>query len=506
MAASSSKSRAGERLARWVSPDGGTDSALRMLQALSLAVVGVVVGRLMVTGALPIKALLLLAPFILAGIVILARYPMLLAYLLLPIFYANAEGVFGLKTGLPTGVALFALSLGYYLILAFTNNLKILLPLSSKLFFLFCVVATFQVSLMPDRHEGHYEDWIRNMLYTLSAFFMSHLLLTTRERVEKLAVILTWTGTLLAVVNIIEFFDRGLINLSVTPTRSAGLLMNANPSAAAILAAYWISYFAPQRFLLIKRLIMFVGIYTTFSRAGLILYFGILFYLEIFAQRLNMRRLVLSLSFIALVVVMASFGRVLVEATNDPMVAKTYTRVVNIVEGNFDDASSAQRRRVIPLQFERFKERPLFGWGAGAAGGEDSPHNQFLLIAVEHGLLGVLLFVIFTASMVAEILRMPKSPIRSQLIALCLFQVGNMVFSHNLMTFRFFTQVFALLCIMPVVYRLAEQPRVAGETTTSPVLPVWKLRGSRSAPTRLLERGSGVASTAPALQPGGAET
>lgn len=423
-----------------------------VIQWMSIAVIAVAVGMIVARGSLPITGVLLLAPVAMLSAVVVLRNPLLLGMLLLPIFYSNIEGITGEKTGLPTAVALWLLSLGYFAVLAFTNQLRFLMPLSSKLFLLFIAVITAMATLIPYRNDALYSDWLKMTLYSLNAYLMCHVVLINRTQIRRLVILLTWTGVVLSVINIIEFFDRSLINLSSVPARSAGLLQNANPSASAILACYLISYLTPQRFMLPARLLMFLGIYTTFSRAGLIMFFLFLFYSELVAQSLTVRRLVVSALLIVTALTVLAFGRVLVEQSNNKQVSLAYERIVRTLDGSFDDESSNQRRRVIPIHLKLFEEHPLVGSGGGATRGPDSPHNQILIIMVEHGLIGTILFLIFVGVACRGILVMPRVPEKRLLLALFLFQVANMSVTHNELQYRFYMVVFALICVGPQLY------------------------------------------------------
>lgn len=471
--------------------DGGSwavpDSVFPVLQWLSIAVVAVVIGLMVAKASLPIKGVLLLLPVAVAAAALILRQPLLLGILLLPIFYSNIEGITGEKTGLPTAVALWFLSLGYFAILAFTNNLRFFLPLPSKLFILFIALITATATLIPFRNDALYGDWLKMTLYSFNAFLMCHVVLIDRAQMRRLVILLTWTGVILSVINLIEFFDRSLINLSSVPARSAGLLQNANPSASAILACYLISYLTPQRFLLPARILMFLGIYTTFSRAGLIMFGMFLFYNELLAQRLTARRMLLSLVLIMTVSMVALFGRELVAQSNNKQVSIAYERVVRIMDGSFDDESSNQRRRVIPIHLRNFEEHPLVGSGGGATRGPDSPHNQILLIMVEHGLIGAVVFVLFVLVALRNILIMPNVPEKRLILALFLFQVANMAVTHNELQYRFYMEVFALLCLGPIVYSkpevepaAADNGRSLAPSMTPRPLPARLLRPRRS--------------------------
>lgn len=471
-------------------PIGPVDSLLRWVQLGTVAILAMVVGYVSATGGLSLQLVLISLPLLVLAAGIILKRPLLLGMLFLPIFYSNIEGIAGLKTGLPTAVVLFIVSLAYYALLAFSGKLRMPLPRSSRLFLLFFAVCLATATLIPWRDDAAYGEWIRIMLYSLSAFVMSHVVLVNQEQFRKLIILLTWTGVMLSVVNLIEFFDRSLINLSSVASRSAGLLQNANPSASAILACYLLSYFTPQRFMLPARVIMFLGIYTTFSRAGLIMFFMFLFFNELVAVKITLRRTLVSISLIATVVLMAAFGRFIVDQSNNKQVAQAYNRIVRIVDGSFDDESSNQRRRVIPIHLKRFEEHPLVGSGGGATRGPDSPHNQLLLIMVEHGLAGTLLFLLFLIESGRRIWRMPDTPEKRLMIALYVYQILNMAVTHNQLHYRFYIQVFALMCIGPELFSRAQ----ASSPEPSPVPPSPVLPPPEGAPSKArLQLGGGVA-------------
>lgn len=445
-----------------VSAPGGSQG-LENLKAfgplLMVVVVALAAGLSLSTGGNRLQLLIMLSPILVMGGLFVLRFPLALGMILMPIFYSNIDGVAGIMTDLPLAVGLFGMCMVYYITLIGLGQFKLNINQSSKSFLVLFAVMILMASVMAAESDVRFESWLRNILYGLNAFLMLLMVVRDRKQLDTLIVALTWTGVVLAGINIVEFFDRSLVNLSSTASRSAGLLLNANPSAAAIVACTLISYLKPQRYMFPARIIMFLGMYTTFSRAGIAMFFLLVFYNEVLVGKFTAWRALVSGALISALVVLALYGRVMVEWSSNKIVVQSYDRILAMAQGRFDDNSTQQRQRVIPIQLARFAERPLLGWGGGAALGEDSPHNQIVALMVDHGLVGLLLFIAHMGIAFWRIWRMPPSNERSYLLSLYASQLFTLPFTHNMFTWRFYIQIFAFLCVAPSIYDPEESRR-----------------------------------------------
>lgn len=486
----------------------GLDALKAFGPLLVVVVLALYTGLTLSTGGNKTRLLVILTPILVMGGLFVLRFPLALGQLLLPIFYSNIDGVASIVSDIQLAIMLFGLSMVYYITLIGLGQFKLNLNQSSKSFLLMFGVMIMMASAMATQNDTRYESWIRVMLYGLNAFIMMSVVVQDRKQLDTLIVFFTWTGVILSAVNIAEFFDRSLVNLSSVGSRSAGLLLNANPSAAAIVACTLISYLKPQRYMFPARIIMFLGMYTTFSRAGIAMFFLLVFYNEVLVGKFTAWRAVVSSALISALMILALYGKVMVEWSSNKIVAQSYERILAMAEGRFDDNSTQQRQRVIPIQLARFAERPLLGWGGGAALGEDSPHNQVVAIMVDHGVVGLMLFLAHLAIVFWRIWRMPRSNERSYLLSLYASQLMTIPFTHNMFTWRFYIEIFAFLCVAPSLYDPERKPSSARSRLTpephgpsAHVLSQSAQRRARSAQLRELEAMASAPGQALALGP-----
>ncbi len=102
------------------------------------------------------------------------------------------------------------------------------------------------------------------------------------------------------------------------------------------------------------------------------------------------------------------------------------------------------RLKVYSTAWQLFKQKPLFGLGTGGFGtsGEQYPHNIFLEIAVENGLLGLVIFLCFLFTVCQRgyqflnesIIKINK---QAKIMGLIILVVGLSLFIERQFSFRF---------------------------------------------------------------------
>jgi hypothetical protein len=200
---------------------------------------------------------------------------------------------------------------------------------------------------------------------------------------------------------LLDFASPGL--LYPTDTRGAVLgraaAMFINPTMAAE-AALLIFIFACAVIQPRHRLILFVlmtaGIVVTFTRSAIIATF--LLWLMFVYKRILPRATVIVTAILIVIGVM-SFGAFESYLGNrqdfEGALENVQARLNFFSDANLTDDSSLERAAVVKGGLELFMQDPVFGAGAGATqfwSLRVSTHNQLLLLAVEYGILGIVLW------------------------------------------------------------------------------------------------------------------
>jgi len=257
------------------------------------------------------------------------------------------------------------------------------------------------------------------------------LLLEVRD-LRLFQVLLSLVLLVSAVVNIIEFLMPSRIGLSSVAHRAAGLYLNSNQSALVMCLALPLSVLNRSfLFRLASYFVCAAGVFVTFSRSGYLLLLLAIIMVEWSGLRVNRYRIVIFLGIGMTFIVMLFYATLssadisadIFSALDPYLDANTKNRVLF----NLDD-SSAERLYLLELGYKYFKEAPIFGQGIGYTRVWEYPlsvHNMYVLMAVEHGLIGVTWFVSYLYS-----LRKPGS--RCGIILLGMLAFASF-FTHNML-------------------------------------------------------------------------
>jgi O-antigen ligase len=169
-----------------------------------------------------------------------------------------------------------------------------------------------------------------------------------------------------------------------------------------------------------------------------------------------------------LLVVAVGMGTVREEALSQEIVDR-YT----VLEHPFEtDAAGADRLQFWRSAWETFQDHPLFGIGAGGWGMvwnkqdyRDFPHNIFLEILCEEGLVGGLLFSLFffgTMRLVWKVMRHPLTTARGK--TLTIWAIGILTFagldaqlSGDIQTNDYIWMSAAIICVLARISANAQQ-------------------------------------------------
>jgi len=204
-------------------------------------------------------------------------------------------------------------------------------------------------------------------------------------------------ATLLAVaLNLYEVVFP--MTFSDIPGRASGLYTNVNQSGAALVLGLVVGAGAlPPRWRVPFALAVGVGILATVSRSAIL---GWALVLTLWAMRRGHR----GPAFLAAAILLAAGALLLLSPAWPQVQLALEERGVlteNVRErldlfggGELDDASTLERRQVAALAWSVFGDRPLAGAGTGASTEppfELGPHNMYLAMMVDHGVIGLFL-------------------------------------------------------------------------------------------------------------------
>jgi O-antigen ligase len=239
----------------------------------------------------------------------------------------------------------------------------------------------------------------------LSLIFVVACVLASRPELDRTLAAAAVAIVLVGVAqNLYELFLEN--NLwSIAPGRSAGFHVNPNISAETIVGYATVFLLArPKRLGVLDFafvVLVLVGVFCTFSRAGMVV--GLMLMtagILARAQHRQVPRIVLS-GFVALIVAFA-FASFVVE--NIDLSPDARTRVVSLIEsGGIGDYE--QERGMTGLESLQIAlENPVLGAGVGSLARlgdvSEGPHNTFLAVMLEYGLVGLGLYVIMILRLV----------------------------------------------------------------------------------------------------------
>ena len=274
---------------------------------------------------------------------------------------------------------------------------------------------------------------IKNVLLLASILFIGVVLFESSKviLVQNLLLLSTIVGVIL---NVYELFNP--LSFSFNLGRSAGMYMNSNVSALALLVGSVFSFSILKGFWK-SIFIGFVGIgvLTTFSRAGILTYLIVTFSLY-FYKKFNPRSLIIF--FLITYTLLFNFD---ILGINDILGTEEMAIMIDRINifGNgsaTNDNSSYERQRLLEIGIDKYLDNPIFGAGLGAANeisgaaySSQSTHNQFVYLLIEYGIFGIFLILFLFVILAKKHIFLRRS---FEITTFLLIYFINCFFSHNM--------------------------------------------------------------------------
>ncbi len=249
-----------------------------------------------------------------------------------------------------------------------------------------------------------------------------------------------------AATNAIEWQDPGFFGTK--GARSAGMLMNANTSADAMVAMLGLVLSLTPPLWLAAGVICSsgLGIFFTLSRSGAICWLLIIVAYVFFVARGRLRHVVgfaFWLAMIIFVVVkIVSFENPVATRGGSLEAADIANRQRVLFGLETLDANDTHRIDVLLDGLAGVREQPLWGYGTGAAFGTlYRPHNELIALWLDNGIFGMMLYALGLCLLVGRCISRNKV-----LLIGCIPLVGLIPFSQNLAEDNSYLFTWIVLC------------------------------------------------------------
>lgn len=318
---------------------------------------------------------------------------------------------------------------------------------TSLLLVLFLAFRVFDIAILQ-RYlfaDGQKEAMSSTLALTLMATIIAASLGVARKT-SSLPVILVSAASLLIQVAAVLMEFAGFFSLSTVPGRAAGLAGDSND--ACMMMTLMLGVFLTMNRAFWPNLGMIaiaaLGVLPTLSRGGML---SLALITTIFCL-LNLRKhatklLIASAGFVPLAALM--IGLLLNNSNSGGVVDENArNRIQAIFGGDLDSMQSGERLKDLHDGFEAALLRPLAGYGTGAGQFLYYPHNQWVTLWIDVGVLGPVLLLMVLAAAGFKVLRSRGRGIYI-LVPLFLYTVlaqtllDNYAYLYSLLVLLFYT-------------------------------------------------------------------
>ena len=282
---------------------------------------------------------------------------------------------------------------------------------------------------------------------------------TGQREVRAARIAMTLVVIVSILLNVVDF--SGIYTFSLASGRAAGMYVNPNLSALYLVLGLVLTVsLVPKRLRLKYAYLVGLGVLLTFSRSGVLTWLIALYWLSKNGMfSLSRRVLLLTLAGLLSLALVVQFRVSILEATGADHFLSENARQ-RLYFDYKTDGSVQGRIAVAERSWELIRAKPLMGHGIGAHSvwrTNVQPHNMFLLLGVELGVLGVLLYIGWL------LVLWRKNSHISQVFVATIFVAS--LFSHNILDYPAIWLACALLLgiVNPHVATHGDDLRRAGQ-------------------------------------------
>ncbi|MCB1984163.1 MAG: O-antigen ligase family protein [Nitrosomonas sp.] len=370
------------------------------------------------------------------------------------IFLTNWPAYQYLVLGGPAPLVYFALT-GLLVLLVVWRYPYTLLPLLREPLFYWFFIYAFTGLVWLVFHDGYLDpdNRVWRVRFLLMLLFICCLVLVFPANERKFVWVMLGCAVFAAASFWVDYLNPFLFvpqdNPGANPGRGSGLFINANQAGNALVAmCIAIMPFVSTRWRVIVMVVMLMGVFPTFSRSSTL--FAVLVALIwVWRGQFGAKALVVLL---VIMLPIGSWGGYNLFTTGlqstevpDENLATRLNFFAKL--GETGDDSAAERKRVAEYATQKFYDNFLFGIGTGNAassakkwGYRVSTHNMFLLLLVEQGIFGGILYLSFLVYIFARGLFLIKSSDEQQgrdiglaLVLLAFYFSFIGLFSHTML-------------------------------------------------------------------------
>jgi len=334
------------------------------------------------------------------------------------------------------------------------NIKKLLYFCTSRFFLIFLLLSILNLiyALAGGMHDNELlYIGITRLQYSLLLLIFAFLL--TFFQIDKLYSVYFILSVTLVLFQIVDFVNPGLFlpigTDGITVGRAGSTLINPNRAGESLVILSVLSmFFVKKKFRIVLLMMIFLGVYITFSRSSL-LALAMVFFLSYYYNILSRQQAYFFVFIAASIVMFIVSGEAVFNLLSKFIGEAGHVNVMNRIDLfsslSLQDYSAIERINLIQWSIAYFLESPIFGHGSGYTSiwvERVSTHNQHLLMLVEYGLLGYLIFISFLYFLFAHFYSKPQLDIEKVLLYLILF---FSIFTHNMLDSLYWLVTFALI-------------------------------------------------------------
>ncbi|MEG4291538.1 O-antigen ligase family protein [Microcoleus sp. C2C3] len=309
---------------------------------------------------------------------------------------------------------------------------------------------------------------VRIRILSEAFLIIMYLIFAKNPKIQNLTRVAMCLAVLLAVFNNIREVSEPLAFQGLNGSgRAAGYYINPNRTGRAlILGMIFGMGVLPKKLRIPFALLVFFGIFLTFSRAAILGWFMVM---PIFIQSGVIPRKQFLFWVVGIVTMISVFGPVLSNIDlNELQRAGLINVGIENITGRLEwfqnplankEDSGDSRVEVVITAWNMFVEHPILGNGIASTNNLNnwgiSTHNMYLLFVAEHGIFGIFILPLFVYAVTWH----SRGESKHIALAFSSFILIAGLFTHNIVEERFILICFALMAAMNVTSRLEQKSK-----------------------------------------------